>query len=140
MKFNKIRSTQNFDQINSRIVFLKGQINPFIDIKHEYRYQGYKFNDVLIGLDISMGRRSFSLGVGERKDWTRNQKTANLLLSKDSQFLQFDYISINPKGWRQELMYRTRKQLDKIMNNSLSFGRQILTYPVLLALHALVLQ
>ena len=122
MKFNKIRSTQNFDQINSRIVFFKGQINPFIDIKHEYRYQGYKFNDVLIGLDISKGRRSFSLGVGERKDWTRNQKTANLLLSKDSQFLQFDYISINPKGWRQELMYRSRKQLDKTMNNSLSFG------------------
>ena len=80
MKFNKIRSTQNFDQINSRIVFLKGPINPFIDIKHEYRYRGYKFNDVLIGLDITKGRRSFSLGIGERKDWTINQNTTNLLL------------------------------------------------------------
>ena len=122
MRFNRIRSSQNFNQINSKLVFFKGSINPFIDIKHEFRHRGYKFNDLLIGLDISKGTRSLSFGIGDRKDWHMDNKTSSMQISQESQFFQFDYSSFNPKGWKQEVMYRSRSQLNKLTNNKLSFG------------------
>jgi hypothetical protein len=59
-----------------------------------------------------------------------DNKTSRMQLSKESQFFQFDYSSFNPKGWKQELMYRSRNQLNKLTNSKLSFGsaRAVINY------------
>ena len=64
-RYNSINGLQKFDQLNSKFVFLSGAINPFVDVRHEHRNKGYRFDDVLTGVGVTKNKRSFSFGIGK---------------------------------------------------------------------------
>ena len=122
LRYNQINALQKFNQLNSKFIFLSGDINPFVDIRHEHRHKGYRFDDMLIGIGVFKNKRSFSLGLGKRSDWDYDLAKNLLSISKNSQFIEMDYKFTDPKGWRNEFVYRSRVQTNKTNNETVSFG------------------
>ena len=130
LRYNQINSLQNFNQLNSKFIFFNGSINPFVDMRHEYRNKGYRFDDILVGVGAAKNKRSLSFGIGKRNDWNYDLDTQLMSLLKNSQLIEIDYKFLNPKGWRHEIIFRSRMQTNTSNNESSSFGsgRMVLNY------------
>ena len=100
MRFNQINSVQKFNQLNSKFIFLNGEINPFVNLRHEYRNKGYRFDDMLFGVGFFKKKRSFSIGIGRRSDWVYDFPKNLMSLSKSSEFIELDYKYVDLKGWK----------------------------------------
>ena len=122
LRYNRINALQKFNQLNSKFIFLDGEINPFVDIRHEYRYNGYRFDDALIGVGLFKNKRSLSFGLGRRSDWDYDLNAKSMSNSKNSQFIELDYKFFDPKGWSNEIVYRSRVQVNTLNNEKTSFG------------------
>ena len=122
LRFNQIDAVQEFNQLNSKFVFLSGDINPFVNLRHEYRNKGYRFDDLLVGVGIFKAKRSFSIGLGKRSDWGYDLAKNLMSLSKNSQFIELDYKYVDLKGWKNEFIYRSRAQKNETNNETISFG------------------
>ena len=122
LRFNQINSVQKFNQLNSKFIFLNGDINPFVNLRHEYRNKGYRFDDMLFGVGFFKKKRSFSIGLGRRSDWDYDFPKNLMSLSKSSQFIELDYKYVDLKGWKNEVIYRSRVQTNNNNNETVSFG------------------
>ena len=122
VRFNQINALQNFDQLNSQLIFLNGPVNPYVKIQSEHRFNGYKFEDFLAGIGFKKNKRSISLGVGKRNDWDYASERESMSLSNKGRFIEFDYSFFDPKGWSRKLVYRSRIQTDISTNKKSSFG------------------
>ena len=122
LRFNQINSVQKFNQLNSKFIFLNGDINPFVNLRHEYRNKGYRFDDMLFGVGFFKKKRSFSIGLGKRSDWDYDFPKNLMSLSKTSQFIELDYKYVDLKGWKNEVIYRSRVQTNNNNNETVSFG------------------
>ena len=121
-RYNRINGLQKFDQLNSKFVFLSGAINPFVNVRHEHRNEGYRFDDVLTGVGVTKNKRSLSFGIGKRNDWDYNDGRQAMSLTKNSEFIELDYKFFDPKGWRHEIVVRSRTQTNSLNKESSSFG------------------
>ena len=116
---NRVKSNLYFQELDGQISFFNGPLKPFVNFVHEVREKVYRFDDILVGLDLSQNDRSFSLGIGRREDKSPTSKDSSKMeTTKTGRIIQVDYKSRQKPGWRQEWLYRQRVQTNKKENSS----------------------
>ena len=115
---NRVKSNLYFQELDGQISFFNGPLKPFVNFVHEVREKVYRFDDILVGLDLSQNDRSFSLGIGRREDKSPTSKDSSKMeTTKTGRIIQVDYKSRQKPGWRQEWLYRQRVQTNKKENS-----------------------
>ena len=116
---NRVKSNLYFQELDGQISFFNGPLKPFVNFVHEVREKVYRFDDILVGLDLSQNDHSFSLGIGRREDKSPTSKDSSKMeTTKTGRIIQVDYKSRQKPGWRQEWLYRQRVQTNKKENSS----------------------
>ena len=123
ISFNQVISEINFRELDAHISFQKGSINPFINYAHETREQGYRFDDILMGMNISKNSWLYSLGLGNRSDFMASKEDRKILEhTKSGKYFELDIKNIKSSGWQQEWIFRQRIQEDSRSQNKDSFN------------------
>ena len=123
IRYNQVRSEINFEEFYGELTFLNGLTNPFITYTHEIREKGYRFDDILFGLNHTKNFWLYSIGLGERNDYLSiKEKDFVMEKEKSGQYVQMDIKSIKPSGWQQSWIYRQRVQKNEKNQNQDSFN------------------
>ena len=100
ISFNQVISEINFRELDAHISLQKGSINPFINYAHETREEGYRFDDILMGMNISKNSWLYSLGLGNRSDFMASKEDRKILEhTKSGKYFELDIKNIKSSGW-----------------------------------------
>lgn len=123
LRLNQVQSEIDFQEVNGKLIFLKGFANPFISYGHEMREKEYRFDDMLIGINYSKSYWFSSIGLGKRNDYIFLKENNYLMEeAKSGQYVQMDIKSSNSSGWRHAWVYRQRIQKNNKDRNQESFN------------------